>query len=232
VAEEWLRVDMHVHTRASYDSLNDPDGILPAMDRRGIHRVVITDHDELHAALRLRDRAPDRVMAGEEVRTREGPDIIGIFLSERIPRGTPLRETCERIRAQGGLVYVPHPFDVRRRGGGEHLDAVADLVDVVEAHNARCWGAGVNEQGEAWARGRGKPLGAGSDAHSAGEIGTAYVEVPPFPMTRHGFLAALRAGRVACRGTSPRVVAAHSVYARAHKLLFGGGTTHEQERGG
>ena len=229
MAEGWLRVDMHVHTRASYDSLNDPDGILEAMDRRGIHRVVITDHDELNAALRLRDRAPDRVIAGEEVRTREGPDVIGIFLSERIPRNTPLREACENIRAQGGLVYAPHPFDVRRRGGGEHLDAVADLVDVVEAHNARTWGAGVNERGEAWARERGKPLGAGSDAHSAAEIGTAYVEVPPFEMTREGFLAALRAGRVACRGTSPRVVAAHSVYARAHKLLFGGRTPNQPE---
>ena len=112
---------MHVHTRASYDSLNDPDGILAAMDACGIDRVVVADHDELDAgAADAGDRAPDRVIAGEEVRTAEGPDLIGIFLTERIPRGTPLRETAERIRAQGGVVYVPHPFDVRRRGGGEH----------------------------------------------------------------------------------------------------------------
>ncbi|HEX6908741.1 MAG TPA: PHP domain-containing protein, partial [Longimicrobium sp.] len=85
-----LRVDMHVHTRASYDSLNDPDGIVPAMDAAGIDRVVLTDHDELDLALRLQARWPDRVIAGEEVRTAEGPDLIGIVLRERIPRGTPL----------------------------------------------------------------------------------------------------------------------------------------------
>jgi predicted metal-dependent phosphoesterase TrpH len=214
---------MHVHTRASHDSLNDPEGIVPAMDAKGIDRVVLTDHDELEMALRLQARHPGRIIAGEEVRTAEGPDLIGIFLSERIPRGTPLRETCERIRAQGGVVYVPHPFDVRRRGGGEaHLAAISDLVDAVEAHNARTWGAGVNEAGEAWAVERGLPLGAGSDAHTLGEIGTAYVEVPHFEHARESFLAALRAGRVAARGTSSPVVAAYSTYARVRKTIFRG----------
>ena len=222
MADGLVRVDMHVHTRASYDSLNTPDEVLRAMDACGLRWIVVADHDELDVALKMRDRAPDRVIAGEEVRTAEGPDLIGLFLTERIPRGTPIRQTAERIRAQGGVVYVPHPFDVRRRGGGEqHLRAIEELVDVVEAHNARTWGAGVNERGEAWARERGIPLGAGSDAHTAGEIGTAYVEVPAFEPNRTSFLAALRAGRVGARGTSSRVVAAYSAYARVHHTVFG-----------
>jgi len=219
--EPRVRVDMHVHTRASYDSLNTPGEVLRAADACGLRWIVVADHDRLDTALRMREMAPDRVMAGEEIRTAEGPDLIGILLTECIPRGTPIRETAERIRAQGGVVYVPHPFDVRRRGGGEqHLRAIEDLVDVVEAHNARTWGAGVNERGEAWARERGIPLGAGSDAHTLGEIGTAYVEVPPFEPDRDSFLAALRAGRVGARGTSPRVVAAYSAYARVHHTVF------------
>ncbi|MBB4634307.1 PHP-associated domain-containing protein [Longimicrobium terrae] len=228
MSERLLRVDMHVHTRASSDSLTEPDAILEAMAARGIDRVVITDHDRLDAALRLAARAPDRVIAGEEVRTAEGPDLIGIFLTEPIARGTPLRQACEQILAQGGVVYAPHPFDVRRRGAGERLDAVIDLIDVVEAHNARTWAAGVNERGEAWARARGKLLGAGSDGHTAGEIGTAYVEVPPFTHDRESFLAALRAGRIGARGVSSPVVAAYSTYAKVRKMLPGAGNREEE----
>jgi hypothetical protein len=219
---DLLRVDMHVHTHRSPDSLNPFDGILAAMDARGIDRVVICDHNRLDGALRLRDLAPERVLVGEEVKTREGPDVIGIFLSEEIPRGTPLRETCERIRAQGGVVYVPHPFDTRRSGAGALLDEIAGLVDVVEAHNARTFRPELNALGEAWAVRAGKPLGAGSDAHTLPEIGAAYVEVPPFEPTRHGFLAALTAGRVAGRGTSSPVVALHSTYAKVRKLIIPG----------
>ena len=220
-AERLLRVDMHVHTRTSADCLSRPGDVLAAADARGIDRLVVSDHNRIEGALVLREMAPERVLVAEEVKTREGPDIIGIFLSERIPKDTPLRETCERILAQGGVVYAPHPFDTRRRGGGELLETVADLVDVVEAHNARTWKAGVNEAGERWALQRGKLLGAGSDAHTPAEVGTAWVEVPPFDLNRESFLAALAAGRVGGRGVSSPKVAVYSTYAKVHKLVFG-----------
>ena len=216
-----LRVDMHCHTRASKDSLNPYEGIVPALDRAGIDRVVITDHDRIEGALRLHAEAPDRVIVGEEVRTREGPDLIGIFLTELIPKYTPLRETAERIRAQGGVVYVPHPFDTRRRGGGPLLDGIADLVDVVEAHNARTFKPEVNRQGEAWARERGKLLGAGSDAHTLAEIGTAHVLLPAFEPNRDSFLAALASGEIVA-GTSPFSVTLWSTYATLRKKIIPG----------
>ncbi len=211
---------MHVHTRHSPDSLNPLEGILAAMDERGIDRVVVADHNRIEGALRLRDLAPGRVLVGEEVKTREGPDIIGIFLTDPIPRGTPLRDTCEAIRAQGGVVYVPHPFDTRRSGAGEMLDDIAELVDVVEAHNARTFRPELNERGESWARAAGKRLGAGSDAHTLAEIGAAFVEVPPFEPTRDGFLRALDAGRVAARGISSQLVVLGSAYAKVRKLIL------------
>lgn len=215
-----LRVDMHVHTRVSSDCLTRFEALLAAMDAAGMDRVVVSDHNAIEGALRMRELAPERVLVGEEVKTREGPDLIGIFLTEAIPKDTPLVETAERIRAQGGVVYVPHPFDTRRRGGGALLETIAHLVDVVEAHNARTWKAGVNEQGEAWARARGLLLGAGSDAHTPGEVGSAYVEVPPFEPNRDSFLAALAAGRVAARGVSSPVVSVYSTYAKVHKIVF------------
>lgn len=214
-----LRVDMHCHTRSSKDSLNPYEGIVPALDRAGIDRVVITDHDRIEGALRLHQEAPDRVIVGEEVRTKEGPDLIGIFLTELIPKYTPLRETAERIRAQGGVVYVPHPFDTRRRGGGELLNAIAGLVDVVEAHNARTFRPEVNRAGEAWAHEHGKLLGAGSDAHTLGEIGTAHVVVPAFEPNRDSFLAALASAEIV-RGTSPFSVTVWSTYATLRKKII------------
>jgi predicted metal-dependent phosphoesterase TrpH len=215
-----LRVDMHVHTHDSYDCLNRPEDVVATATARGIDRVIVTDHNTLECALRLRDAAPDRVIVGEEVRTREGPDIIGIFLEECIPKGTPMRETCERIRGQGGVVYVPHPFDGRRRGGGALLEAVADVIDVVEAHNARTWRRAVNEQGEAWAKARGLPVGAGSDAHTLREVGTAWAELPPFTHDRESFLTAIRAGRVGSRAISSPIWSLASSYAKLHKRVF------------
>ncbi len=191
-----VRVDMHVHTRGSFDSLNDPDAVVERALERGLSRVCITDHNAIHAALDLAERYPDRVIPGEEVKTAEGVDVIGLYMSEWIPKGTPARETCERIREQGGLVYVPHPFAGGKGGGGRILPEIEDLVDVVEGFNARIHDPSLNERARDWARERGLPLGAGSDAHTLGEIGRGYVEVPPFDHDAASFLNALAHGQV------------------------------------
>ena len=192
----WLRVDMHIHTRSSYDCLSDPETVLERAEARGLHRVCITDHDEVRAALDLAERYPDRVIPGEEIRTAEGVDIIGLYVREWIPKGTPARETCTLIREQGGLVYVPHPFAGGKGGGGRILPEIEDLVDIMEGFNARIHDAALNDRAQAWARARGLPLGAGSDAHTLGEVGNAWVQVPAFNNEPSSFRAALHRGTI------------------------------------
>lgn len=191
-----VRVDMHVHTRGSYDCLSDPDAVVEQAGRVGLHRICVTDHHELTVALELAERYPGMVIPGEEVRTAEGVDIIGLYLQEWIPKGTPAREACQRIREQGGLVYVPHPFATRRGRRGRVLPEIEDLVDVVEAFNARLHRPALNHRARDWARDRELPLGAGSDAHTLGEIGNAYVELPAFNNEARSFRSALDHARV------------------------------------
>lgn len=214
----WLRVDMHLHTSRSFDSLSDPDEVVRVAVARGLDRICVTDHNEISAALELKERYPDRVIVGEEVKTAEGVDIIGLYLRERIPKGTPARETCEWIRAQGGLVYVPHPFAGGKGGGGAILPRIEDLVDAVEGFNARIHRRSLNEKAVAWAAERGLALGAGSDAHTLREVGRGYVELPDFEDEPRAFLAALRAGRIHGR-LSSWLVHLGSTYAKIRKRL-------------
>lgn len=205
------------------DCLCDPGAVVRTAAARGIDRIAITDHNEIAAALTLRDAHPERVIVGEEVKTREGFDLIGLFIEELIPKRTPARETAERIRAQGGVVYVPHPFDGARNGAGEaFLDSLGDLVDVVEVHNSRCFRDAFNARALRWADEHGKLRGAGSDSHTLAEIGSGFVEVPPFENTREGFLAALAAGTVAGRARSSPVYRVASTYAKLHKKVWRG----------
>jgi predicted metal-dependent phosphoesterase TrpH len=213
-----MRVDMHLHTAASFDCLSDAEAVLAAALRRGIDRICITDHNEIDAALRTRDRHPDRVIAGEEVRTAERVDIIGLFLETGIPGGTPARETCARIHEQGGLVYVPHPFARGKGGGGRILLEIGSEVDIVEGFNARLHEPTLNERAVTWAANEGVPVGAGSDAHTLREVGRAWVEVQPFDMQPASFLEAVRRGRIHGRASS-RLVHVASRWARLRKRL-------------
>jgi predicted metal-dependent phosphoesterase TrpH len=209
---------MHLHTRASFDCLSEPHAVLRRALDLGYDRICVTDHDEIAAALELRQEHPAHVIVGEEVKTAEGVDIIGLFLHERIPGRTPARETCERIRDQGGLVYVPHPFAGGKGGGGRILAEIEGLVDAVEGFNARIHSERLNRQAVEWARARDLPVGAGSDAHTLREIGRAWVELPAFDDTPAAFLAALRGARIG--GTlSSHAVHLASTWAKLRKKV-------------
>src|SRR5206468_3714742 len=140
--------------------------------RRGLDVLTITDHNRIEGALELAELAPFKVIVGEEVRTREG-EIIGLFIEEFIPPHLSPEETIHEIKRQGGVVYVPHPFDRVRRSviKRDALFRVAPLVDALEVLNARCHISSDNAAAVAFAVERGLLQGAGSDAHTAFEVG-------------------------------------------------------------
>ena len=214
-----LRLDLHLHTHGSWDCLSDPEAVLRRARSLGFGRVAITDHDRLAVALRMHDLHPESVIPGEEVRTAEGVDVIGLYLDEEIPRGTPARETIARIRAQGGIPYLPHPYAKGKGGGGRLADELAPLCDVVEVFNARLHTAGLNERAQELAVRHRKLRAAGSDAHTVREIGNAFVEVAPHANRADALLSALgRATRVGGSSASPLVHLA-STWAKVYKGL-------------
>ncbi len=196
-----LRIDLHIHTQASHDCCSRYVDVATTARARGLDRIAVTDHNEIEGAFRLRDLAPDLVIIGEEVKTAEGVDITGLFLSERIPKGTPAVETARAIREQGGLVYIPHPFAGGKGLGAEVLESVSPWVDIVEVFNARIHRPELNHRAQVWARERGLPGGAGSDAHTLREIGRGVVELPAFD-GRDDLVEALRRGRIVGRSSS------------------------------
>ncbi|MDH4144568.1 MAG: CehA/McbA family metallohydrolase [Acidimicrobiia bacterium] len=211
----WVRVDLHSHTMWSGDSTTTPDELVEAVEASGLDVVAITDHNATKGAEDLAGQLPCRVIIGEEVKTHVG-EIIGLFLQERIPFGLPPVEVAERIRAQGSVVYIPHPFDPLRNNLAEAaLEELCDrgLVDALEGINGKTSLDSLNRRAVEFATGRGLAVGAGSDAHVPDALGAAYVEMPDFPDDDpEAFLASLRRGRIvghhfdAPRRWRPRIV--------------------------
>jgi hypothetical protein len=176
-----MKVELHCHTLVSKDSLMAYDAIIQRVQARGLDAIAITDHNKLDGAFELAKRAPFPVIIGEEIMTSEG-EIIGYFLKNYVPRGLSPEETIECIRAQGGLVNIPHPFDSLRKSVIQRaaLYRVAHLADMLEVCNARVLLNGENKMAEQFAKEMGKPAVAGSDAHIPYEVGLAYIEIEPF----------------------------------------------------
>ena len=189
-ATKRVRVDLHIHTCHSVDCLMTLDEVVEAARARGLGALAITDHDEIEGALALSRSAPFPVIVGEEVNAGDG-EIIGLFLREWIPPKLGPAETIARIRAQGGLVYIPHPFDSHRFPLREPvLEELVTQMDLIEVLNARVSNAVFNARAASFARQHNLPGGAGSDAHTAGEIGRAYVEMDAF-VDRDGFMSSI-----------------------------------------
>ncbi|HEV2361400.1 MAG TPA: PHP-associated domain-containing protein [Acidimicrobiales bacterium] len=196
-----VRVDCHLHTMWSGDCTTTPAELAEALGQAALDVVCITDHSTITGALRLLEDGalPCRIVIGQEQRSPDG-EVIGLFLSERIPAGLrSAREAVLAIRGQGGLVYVPHPFDpMRHRLKADVLRSLCDegLVDVIEAINAKTSLHHLNEQAGAFTVRAGVAKGAGSDAHVPEAAGAAYVEMPDFADgDPASFMESLRLGR-------------------------------------
>ena len=197
-----VRVDVHCHTAASYDSQLLPERLLARADAVGLDAVVVTDHDTVHGAHVAADLAVDydvTVLVGCEVSTADG-HLLAIGVDEAPNPDEPLSATARWIRDAGGLAVVPHPFQRSRHGASA---AAIEGVDGVEVYNAQTVVGLRNDQAERFARERGYPAFGGSDAHRAGGLGLAATAVtlapgqPPSPAT---ILAAMRDGRTAAVG--------------------------------
>ncbi len=193
-----MRVDCHLHTVASGDAVTTLDQLAERATRERVDVVAITDHNETAAAMTAAASwsGPVRVIVGEEVRTQAG-EVIGLFLTERIPYVLPVAEAIGRIREQGGLVYLPHPYDPVRGSLGAAAEALcaAGLADIVEVFNAKIADQVLNDRAAALARRWDLPGGAGSDAHDPAGLGAAYLEMPDFDGPA-SFVASLASARV------------------------------------
>ena len=200
-----IKVDLHMHSRYSRDSLNTLEDIVKTCQSKGLNVLCLTDHNAIDGALRLRDMSPLPVIVGQEITTLKG-ELIAYFIDKLVPPDLPPEETIQRVREQGGIVSVPHPVDrIRKEAmGWENLMTIIEQVDAVEVFNSRCLLPGFNNQARILAREHGLPGTAGSDAHSLIEIGTTYLEMPAFS-TRDEFLRNLAQAEIFGRRSLPLV---------------------------
>ena len=176
-----LRVEFHCHTIASKDSLTQPRDLVAVCRRKGIDRVVVTDHNTIAGARVAQSLDPERVIVGEEILTTRG-EILAAFVTEEIPSGLSPSETIRRLRDQGAFISVSHPFDRFREGAWEEDDLLEILpqVDAIEVYNSRSWLPIFNEQAKRFAQQHNVVGTVGSDAHAAFELGRSLLLVEQF----------------------------------------------------
>ena len=202
---ELIDVDLHMHTDHSYDCATPVEALLAAARDRGLGAIAVTDHNEISGALDAARKARDygvKVIVGEEVKTAAQGEVIGLFLERKIPRGLTLQETISEIKAQGGLVYVPHPFDrLHAIPDYEHLLDVVDDIDLIEVFNPRIALPAFNEEAVRFAAKYRIVGGAGSDSHVAQGLGSVRIRMRDFDGPEE-FLESLREADIVGRPSS------------------------------
>ncbi len=200
-----LRADFHSHSHYSRDSVISPEALVDNCVRKGINCIAVTDHNEIEGAFVIQKLAPFKVIVGEEVKTSEG-ELIGLFLKELVSRDMSPEETIKAIHEQGGLVIVPHPYDIFRRSviRTDALERIKQRVDAIEGFNCRNILSKHDQKARDLAVEVAKPMTLGTDSHSPWELGGAALEMEDFE-TPDEFLQALPGGRIVGRRSLPMV---------------------------
>jgi len=174
-------VEFHSHTNASKDSLTHPADLIAAAHRKGIDRLIITDHNTIEGAQAAQALDPELVIVGEEIMTTHG-EILAAFVTEEIPPQLSPAETIRRLKDQGAFISVSHPFDKFRSGGWKEEDLLEILpqVDAIEVYNSRCMFPGFNRAAKKFAEQYHIPGTVGSDAHAAFEVGRSLLLLEQF----------------------------------------------------
>lgn len=178
---DYLCVEFHCHTHASGDSLTSPRALVETCRRKGVDRVVVTDHNTIAGGRAAQALAPELVIVGEEIMTTRG-EILAAFVSEEIPKGLTPEETIRRLKEQGAFISVSHPFDRWRSGGWREADLLEILpqVDAIEVYNSRCLLPRFNWEARRFAQKHQVAGTVGSDAHAAFELGRSLMVLEPF----------------------------------------------------
>jgi predicted metal-dependent phosphoesterase TrpH/glycosyltransferase involved in cell wall biosynthesis len=201
----WILADLHMHTNWSHDCAVDPADLIMYAEANGLGAIAVTDHNVVGGARETVELARDHdliVIPGEEIKTGGQGEVIGLFLQEEIPRGMSFADTVAAIKAQGGLVYLPHPFD-RMHSIPDAMTLQRHLpdIDVFEVYNARLLFEAYNEEALRFARKYNLVAGAGSDAHVLQGVGTGAVRMRAFEGPEE-FLLSLRSAQVLRRPRS------------------------------
>lgn len=173
ISEKNMQIDLHVHSKYSSDGILDPEKIVKIGIKRGLHGIAITDHDSIIGALKAKRYETDdfKVIIGSEISTTQG-EIIGLFIKEKIKESAPI-EVMDEIRAQDGMVIIPHPFDIMRKGTFQPKKEHTKKIHKIEVFNSRCVNREYNQKALDFAKKYSLGFTAGSDAHFASEIGKA-----------------------------------------------------------
>jgi predicted metal-dependent phosphoesterase TrpH/glycosyltransferase involved in cell wall biosynthesis len=177
-----IHVDLHMHTDHSHDCATPVDVLLDSAKAAGLGAIAVTDHNEISGALEAAERADGiKVIVAEEVKTADQGEVIGLFIKEKIARGMTLDETIAEIRRQGGLVYVPHPFDrMHSVPDYEHMLDIVEQIDAIEVFNPRVAISSFNEEAARFAAKYRIVAGAGSDSHVAQGLGSVKIKMRDF----------------------------------------------------